>query len=359
MCRATQLANQYLDHMFARLNNATQGGGRHRPCLALLAGVDTTLGLHSNDNEERTDFYRAVAAYIGTLAQKGRPIGPPQNVMKGCRRYLAQRTVGLLAPLSPDWLTSDVRALAAGIWEQKAYDRTPILADALQDAGCGDDYRLDHLRHGTHDDWCAVVQELHFHGQPRTEPDPERDGRPGEHMGVPCVVVPLPEHDLRYTVPSNGNPASVWLAKLIDKPLLTFPKARRGLTARNARGLLLRSDRDSEWISHIGWSEIVTRLWKKRAESKIFRTPRHQRGSAGQRPKETEVRRTGAWLLRETKAYPWDEPPVWNHYTEAELFGGGYVDPVQSNRPRMWHLLGQLLTAHEPNHCQHCGRSDH
>jgi hypothetical protein len=38
--------------------------------------------------------------------------------------------------LDPAWLTSDVVALARGIYEERAFDRMPILADALQEAGC-------------------------------------------------------------------------------------------------------------------------------------------------------------------------------------------------------------------------------
>jgi hypothetical protein len=48
--------------------------------------------------------------------------------------------------LEPAWLTSDVLALARGIYEEKAFDRMPILADALQDAGCDNDTVLAHCR---------------------------------------------------------------------------------------------------------------------------------------------------------------------------------------------------------------------
>src|SRR5262249_3562909 len=43
-------------------------------------------------------------------------------------------------------LTSDVLALARGIYEERAFDQMPILADALQDAGCDSDDILDHCR---------------------------------------------------------------------------------------------------------------------------------------------------------------------------------------------------------------------
>ncbi len=48
--------------------------------------------------------------------------------------------------VEPDWLTSDVLLLAQGIYDEKAFDRMPILADALQDAGCANDDVLNHCR---------------------------------------------------------------------------------------------------------------------------------------------------------------------------------------------------------------------
>ncbi len=47
--------------------------------------------------------------------------------------------------LNPSWLTSTVQLLARGIYDERAFDRMPILADALQDAGCDDDI-LNHCR---------------------------------------------------------------------------------------------------------------------------------------------------------------------------------------------------------------------
>ena len=61
--------------------------------------------------------------------------------------------------LDPSWLTSTVVALATGIDEERALDRMPILADALQDAGCDSDDLLTHLRdpHATHVRGCWAL----------------------------------------------------------------------------------------------------------------------------------------------------------------------------------------------------------
>ncbi len=60
--------------------------------------------------------------------------------------------------LDPAWLTSDVLALARGIYDDRAFDRMPILADALQDAGCANEDVLNHCRSdGPHVRGCWVV----------------------------------------------------------------------------------------------------------------------------------------------------------------------------------------------------------
>lgn len=61
--------------------------------------------------------------------------------------------------LDPAWLTSDVLALARGIYDERAFDRMPILADALQDAGCDNEDVLLHCRDANqvHVRGCWVV----------------------------------------------------------------------------------------------------------------------------------------------------------------------------------------------------------
>jgi hypothetical protein len=50
--------------------------------------------------------------------------------------------------LSSSWLTSTVQQLAAAIYETRDFARLPILADALEDAGCNAVDILNHLRGG-------------------------------------------------------------------------------------------------------------------------------------------------------------------------------------------------------------------
>jgi hypothetical protein len=58
----------------------------------------------------------------------------------------------------PHWRTSDVVGLAHAIYEDKAFERMPILADALMDAGCEEEQIIGHCRgDGPHVRGCWVV----------------------------------------------------------------------------------------------------------------------------------------------------------------------------------------------------------
>lgn len=66
--------------------------------------------------------------------------------------------------IDPAWLTWNagcVRAIAEGIATRRAWDGMPILADALQDAGCEDPVILDHCRaHADHTGNCWLLRAL-------------------------------------------------------------------------------------------------------------------------------------------------------------------------------------------------------
>jgi hypothetical protein len=66
--------------------------------------------------------------------------------------------------LNPSWLAwndDTVRRIAQAIYDDRAFDRMPILADALEDAGCMDQTILNHCRQsGEHVRGCWVVDLL-------------------------------------------------------------------------------------------------------------------------------------------------------------------------------------------------------
>lgn len=59
---------------------------------------------------------------------------------------------------APEWRTETVRALARRVYEVREFTAMPILADALQDAGCDDEQVLAHCRgDGVHVRGCWVL----------------------------------------------------------------------------------------------------------------------------------------------------------------------------------------------------------
>jgi hypothetical protein len=59
------------------------------------------------------------------------------------------------------WNDGTVKRIAEGIYEERAFDRLPILADALLDAGCDDDELMGHCRsEGPHVRGCWAVDLL-------------------------------------------------------------------------------------------------------------------------------------------------------------------------------------------------------
>lgn len=59
------------------------------------------------------------------------------------------------------WNDGLVRSLAQGVYADRAFDRLPVLADALEDAGCSDAELLGHCRgSGPHARGCWVVDRI-------------------------------------------------------------------------------------------------------------------------------------------------------------------------------------------------------
>ena len=74
-----------------------------------------------------------------------------------CRDVFGPNPFALPA-LVAGWRTGDVVGLARAIYADRSFGRLPLLADALMDAGCGDEQVLEHCRsEGPHVRGCWVV----------------------------------------------------------------------------------------------------------------------------------------------------------------------------------------------------------
>jgi hypothetical protein len=117
------------------------------------------LAWHSTREAVRT----AVERIVSSVPWSDHPVGSSTVDTTRSRARIANLLRDIFnpfRPVAPDpvWLTSDVVALARGIYEDRAFDRMPILADALQDAGCTNEDVLSHCRGaGPHVRGCWVV----------------------------------------------------------------------------------------------------------------------------------------------------------------------------------------------------------
>lgn len=131
---------------------------------AAAAYVASYVG--SAESYTRAAVYAAGAVGIGAAAEGKVGAGRPTEEDKEVRtqRSLLLDIIGnpyRSVAADPAWQTSTVVALAQGIYAERAFDRLPILADALQDAGCEESTVLDHCRgEGLHVRGCWVVDLL-------------------------------------------------------------------------------------------------------------------------------------------------------------------------------------------------------
>jgi hypothetical protein len=99
-------------------------------------------------NEEQAAQCRLLRDIIGNPF---RPL-PPR---KGKRAWEERRMHWL------NWNDATIRHMAESIYEERAFDRLPILGDALEDAGCNEAEILDHVRSdGSHVRGCWVIDLL-------------------------------------------------------------------------------------------------------------------------------------------------------------------------------------------------------
>jgi hypothetical protein len=85
-------------------------------------------------------------------------------LLSACVRDIFGNPFRRSPPLPPSvlaWNDASIRRIAEGIYDERAFDRLPILADALEEAGCTNTDILNHLRGpGPHVRGCWVVDLL-------------------------------------------------------------------------------------------------------------------------------------------------------------------------------------------------------
>ncbi len=135
--------------------------------------MDDCLGFSAFSEDQAISAYLAAAANIDESSE---PYDPRGDVVLYSVSYAIDGLIEEVEPkqaalvreiignpfrpvaIDPSWLSSTAFALAQGIYDDKAFDRLPILADALQDAGCENADLLNHLRsEGPHVKGCWVL----------------------------------------------------------------------------------------------------------------------------------------------------------------------------------------------------------
>jgi hypothetical protein len=146
-------AMERLQEGYARVHEAAPG-----PRGAYLAA--TACGGMWHDPDGLIEGVAEVAA----IAAAGDAEGPAWEAERRAQARLLHELFGNpFRPVAADrsWLTSDVVGLARAIYDDRAFDRLPSLADALQDAGCDQADVLAHCRgDGPHVRGCWVVDLL-------------------------------------------------------------------------------------------------------------------------------------------------------------------------------------------------------
>ncbi len=111
-----------------------------------LAGYTATLGSQPNYQELRANAREAVLPYWADLVRD--ILGNPFQSVSVIPVWLA-------------WNDGALAKIAQAIYDERAFDRMPILADALEDAGCGNVDILRHCREpGEHVRGCWVIDLL-------------------------------------------------------------------------------------------------------------------------------------------------------------------------------------------------------
>ena len=131
----------------------------------------------SASEANRTDVESAVSEAAQAVAHAAEPLRPESAYRSNTPQRLTARTNEIAAqaalfhdiignpfhPVTADssWLTASVLTVAHAIYDDRCFEESPILADALEDAGCTHATLLDHLRSpGPHVRGCWALDAV-------------------------------------------------------------------------------------------------------------------------------------------------------------------------------------------------------
>jgi len=146
--------------------DASRARSRDWNDYALSAAYDR-VGLNSPANHPDAEWGMVMEVVMGVenvILQRSAltSLDNARSAERGYQSRLLRDIFGQL-PFRPvtcnrAWRTATVTSLAQAIYEERAFDRMPIMADALEDAGCADADVLGHCRgDGEHVRGCWVV----------------------------------------------------------------------------------------------------------------------------------------------------------------------------------------------------------
>jgi hypothetical protein len=176
--RAIEVAERYAEDPDGNdeLRSATRGGSweiRHAATARRQAQSDedfdrTLFAAHTADDLLNPNAWAAAADTLhATTRLDIRALGSAHSPEDVAEAELLREIVGnpdRPSAVDPRWLTwnhGTVPAIARHIYEDRAFHDLPILADALEDAGCADAAILDHCcGPGPHVRGCWVVDLL-------------------------------------------------------------------------------------------------------------------------------------------------------------------------------------------------------
>jgi hypothetical protein len=171
-----EVAERYADHLAtdAELTDANSEVGKEATLVFNAAGD----AVRTNPSEAHDKAMHAIHGHGAVLAASAHSLVNADNAAGNALAHMPDqdRAAGrltqcallrdltgpvLFRPITLDstWLTSTVVAIATQMYESRDFGAMPILADALQDAGCDSDDVLNHCRGAaaTHVRGCWVV----------------------------------------------------------------------------------------------------------------------------------------------------------------------------------------------------------